>query len=114
MDAMSRLSQARLSGPFELGRRLPLPPGIASKPKTNLRSHLESIKARKNEPKTNLNEPKTNPRPQQSWTSKCFGISAIPNVVKKRTQRNLSEPKPSEALQTFAGMSIMAMRAESR
>jgi hypothetical protein len=33
------------------------PPGIALKPKTNLRSALESTETCKNEPETNLNEP---------------------------------------------------------
>ena len=57
------------------------PRGYALNAKTNPRSCLESIRVRKNEPRTNLNEPKTNPDPINEGGCKPFRISARSNCA---------------------------------
>jgi hypothetical protein len=70
------------------------PRGYALFSKTNPRSAVESTKAPKNEPETNLNEPKTTPRTTRASSRKSFAISSTlggqrknePNRTRKRTQ----------------------------
>jgi hypothetical protein len=51
------------------------PRGYSRNAKTNPRSAVESTKAPKNEPRTNLNEPRTNPTPSTCASPKPFRMS---------------------------------------
>jgi hypothetical protein len=79
--------------PSGASAKLSAPPrGYALNAKTNPRSVLESTRALKNEPRTNLNEPKTNPSSiRESWR-KYFRISMCLHTRKRRQSGRPERP----------------------
>jgi hypothetical protein len=59
ISGVARFSGQQQSRTLRRGFGVPLPPGIALKSKTNLRSSLESTKTSKTNLRTNPNEPET-------------------------------------------------------